>query len=102
MPAINLSIDHGRELPDARTCLRAAVEQTCGRFGKLVRQVDWSPHGDAVKVVGVGFQVDMHLDAKQVHVAGTLPGLGGLLASPMVAGLKQIVQRAFQRKLTGT
>jgi hypothetical protein len=101
MPAINLAVDHGRTVTEARDCLRSAVGQTCGRFGKLVRRVDWSVDGDAVTVVGVGFQIDMRVDAKQVHVVGTLPGLGGVLAGPVAAGFRQIVDRVFRKTLPG-
>jgi hypothetical protein len=36
----------------------------------------------------------------EVHVSGDLPLLGALLGSPLVAGLKQIVQQTFQKRLT--
>jgi hypothetical protein len=101
MPAINLSLEHGRSLDDARDCLRAAVRQTTGRFAALVRRTDWAADGRSVRVAGVGFAVDMRVDATHVHLSGDLPGLGGLLGGPVAAGLKQIVQRVFQKRLGG-
>jgi hypothetical protein len=101
MPAINMSVEHGRTMPEARAALRAAVEQTTGRFGALVRRVEWTPAGDAVNVTGIGFAVEMVVDEKAVHVTGTLPGFGGLLGGPFATGLKQIVQKVFQQRLTG-
>ena len=101
MPPMNLSLEHGREMAEARSLLRTAVDQTTAKFGALVRRTDWAGDGSSVKVIGVGFTVEMRVDAKHVHVTGDLPALGGLLGSPMAAGLKQIVQRVFQKKLGG-
>ncbi len=78
-----------------------AVEQTVGRFGPLVRRVDWSPAGDAVRVTGMGFTADIAVDATHVRVTGDLSGPGGMLAGPVAAGLKQIVQKVFAKKLPG-
>ena len=52
-----------------------------------------------VRLDGVGFWVEMRVDAEAVHVSGDLPVLGGLLGGPMATGLKQIVQRTFQKEL---
>jgi hypothetical protein len=101
MPAINLSLEHGRSLDEAKVVLRSATELTCARFGLLVRRTEWAPAGDAVVVTGIGFRVDMKVDAKQVHVTGDLPSLGGILNSPVVGGIKQIVTQAFRKRLGG-
>lgn len=101
MPVISMAVEHGRDATEARAGLRTAVEQTVGRFGPLVRRVDWSAAGDAVRVTGAGFTVDIVVDATHVRVTGDLAGLGGMLAGPVVAGLKQIVQRVFAKKLPG-
>ena len=101
MPAISMAVEHARDPADARAALRAAVEQTVGRFGPLIRRVDWSPAGDAVRVTGMGFTADIAVDATHVRVSGDLAGAGGMLAGPVVAGLKQIVQKVFAKKLPG-
>ncbi|MDB5294681.1 MAG: hypothetical protein JWO31_664 [Phycisphaerales bacterium] len=101
MSAISMAIEHGRPLADARAALRSAVEQTAGKFGPMVRHVAWSAAGDAVRVTGPGFVVDLAVDATHVRVTGELTGAAGMIAGPVVAGLKQIVQRAFQNKLPG-
>jgi hypothetical protein len=41
----------------------------------------------------------MQVDAQAEHSAGDLAGLGGLLGSPLVQRLTQLVQHAFQRQL---
>jgi hypothetical protein len=63
MAAINLSVEHGRDFDDAKGRLRTAVEQTTGRFAALVRRTDWAADGQSVRVAGVGFTVDMRVDA---------------------------------------
>jgi hypothetical protein len=41
----------------------------------------------------------MWVDSQAVHATGDVPILGGLLGSSLGAGLKQIVQQTFQKKL---
>ena len=41
----------------------------------------------------------MRVDAQAEHGAGDLAGLGGLLGSPLVQRLTQLVQHAFERQL---
>jgi len=101
MSTLNLSIQHDRTLDDARATLRQAVDQTTARFGALVRGVDWSPGGDAAHVRGAGFTVDLRIDATHVHVSGDIAGLRGILGGPVAGGIKQIVQRVFQKRLGG-
>ena len=101
MPAISMAVEHGRGLEEARTHLRTAVELTVGRFGPLVRRVDWSAAGDSVRVIGLGFTIDLAVDATHVRVTGDLAGPGGMIAGRVADGLKQIVQRVFAKKLPG-
>jgi hypothetical protein len=42
----------------------------------------------------------MSVDAQILHTTGDLPILGRLLGSPLISGLKQIVERTFQKKLS--
>jgi hypothetical protein len=48
---------------------------------------------------GVGFRVEMWVDAEAVHAIGDIPLLGQLLGGQMTEGLKQILQQTFQKKL---
>jgi hypothetical protein len=99
MALINLSVKHGRTLEEARSCLETAVHDVHSLGRTLVRQVVWSADRNQVRLDGMGFWVEMRVDAELVYVSGDLPLLGGLLGSPMTTGLKQIVQRTFQKEL---
>jgi hypothetical protein len=100
MPLINLSMKHGRTLEEAQTQLEAAVHKVQGQFGALVRQATWSANRTQVRLDGVGFWVEIWVDAEEVHVSGDSPLLGKLLGTPVATGVKQIIQQAFQKKLT--
>ncbi len=101
MPLIRFSLEHGRDLQAAVSSLETVVAQLQSRFGGLVQRVIWSDAHDEVKIHGIGFFVEIQVDAKHVHLTGDLPSLGGLLGSPLVSGLKQIVQKEFQKRLPG-
>ncbi len=99
MALINLSVKHGRTLEEARSRMETAVQEVHNLGRTLVQQVVWSADRTQVRLDGVGFWVEMRVDAEAVHVSGDLPFLGGLLGSPLATGLKQIVQRTFQKEL---
>jgi hypothetical protein len=99
MPLINLSVKHGRTMEEARSHLETAVHRVLSQFKALVRQVAWSADRSRVRLDGVGFWVEMWVDAQDVHVTGDLPLLGRLLGSPMTTALQRIVQQTFQKKL---
>lgn len=100
MPLINLSVKHGRSLEEARSHLETAVDKVHNQFRTLVRRVAWSADRSRVRLDGVGFWVEMWVDAQEVHASGDIPLLGGLLGSPVATGLKQVLQQTFQNKLT--
>jgi len=54
-----------------------------------------------VRIDGTGFWVEMTVDAESVHATGDIPFLGSLLGGPIAGGLKQIVEKSFQKKLPG-
>jgi Putative polyhydroxyalkanoic acid system protein (PHA_gran_rgn) len=95
VPLINLTVQHGRTLEEARRRLETAVHEISGRFGTLVRRVEWAVDRTRVKLEGVGFWIEIWVDAQAVHATGDVPVLGG----PVASGLKEIVQQIFQRKL---
>ena len=100
MSFIDLSIKHGQSPESARERLRTSVTELSSRFGGMIERTDWSADGSGVKVLGKGFNVDMRVDAEDLHVSGNLTFLGGLLAKPLAAGLKQILQKTFPKQLT--
>ena len=57
------------------------------------------PDRQRVKLEGVGFWLEMWVDAQAVHATGDIPIFGGLLGGSVAEGLKQIVQQTFQKKL---
>ena len=99
MPLIKLSVQHGRTLEEAQSHLETAVHKVHSQFKTLVRQVAWSADRSRVRLDGVGFWVEMWVDAQEVHVSGDLPLLGRLLGSPVATALQRIVQQTFQKRL---
>jgi hypothetical protein len=99
MSLIKLSVKHNRTIVEARSELETAVNEVRTRFGAMVQRVEWSPDREMVKLYGTGFEVEMRVDAQEVHVAADLPFLAGLLGSRFVTGLKGIVQQTFQKQL---
>jgi hypothetical protein len=99
MPLLNLTVQHGRTLEEASRGLEKAVQQVSGQFGALVRRVEWAADRHRAKLEGVGFWVEMWVDAQAVHATGDIPLLGGLLGRSLGSGLKRIVQQTFQKKL---
>jgi hypothetical protein len=100
MPMINLSVQHGQSLEEARSCLETAVPKVMSQLGVLVRQVAWSADHSKVRFDGRGFWVELWVDAQNVHATGDIPLLGALLGRPIAAGLKRILQQTFQKQLT--
>ena len=98
MPLINLTFAHGQSLDEARRRLEQAVQEVSSEFGGI-RRVEWAADRSRVKLEGAGVRVEMWVDAQDVHATGDIPILGELLGGPLAAGLKQIVQQAFQKKL---
>jgi hypothetical protein len=100
MPLMNLSIQHGQSLEEARCRLETAVHKVLSQFGALVRRVAWSADHTWVRLDGIGFWIELWVDARDVHATGDIPLLGALLGSPVATGLKQILQQTFQKRLT--
>jgi len=98
MPLINLTFAHGQTLEEARRRFERAVHEVTNQFGG-VRRVEWAGDRAGWKLEGAGVRVEMWIDAQDVHATGDIPILGELLGGPLAAGLKQIVQQAFQKKL---
>jgi hypothetical protein len=94
---ISVSIAHGQSLDEAQRRLAAVVQEASDRFG--IRRVEWSPDRRRVTLEGAGARIEMWVDPEVVHVAGDLPGLGGLLGGPVASGLKHILERTFRKPL---
>ena len=97
MPLIEVTVQHGRTVDEARRRLETAVDEISRRFGAVVRRVDWAQDRNRVMLTGVGFWVEMQLDDRAVHVKADVAGLGSLLGAPLASGLKQIVEQTFRK-----
>ena len=99
MPLIDLTLEHGQTLEEASQRLARAVTEVERRFGSLIRRAEWAADRSRVKLDGVGFWLEMSVDARVLHATGDIPMLGRLLGSQFTSGLRQIVERTFQKKL---
>ena len=99
MPLISLTIQHSQTQEEARRRLETAVHEISAKIGSIVRRVEWAADRNRVKLEGIGFWIEMWVDALAVHVTGDAPLLGRLLGSGLGSRLKTIVERTFQRQL---
>jgi hypothetical protein len=99
MPLIQLSVQHGHTFDEAKRRLETAVREFQSRFSTLVQQVEWSTDRSQVRLEGIGFWIEMQVDAQALHVSADIPVLGRLLGGSVTTRLKEIVQRTFQLKL---
>jgi len=99
MPVISMSIKHGRNLEEARAGLANVVQQVQANLGMLLQRTDWQPSREQVKLVGTGFEIDLRVDATDLHVSGEIPLLSRLLGDRVLTGIKTIVQNTFQKRL---
>jgi predicted nuclease with TOPRIM domain len=99
MPLIQLSVQHGHTFDEAKKRLETAVHEIQSRFSALIRQVEWSTDRSQVRLEGVGFWIEMRVDAQVVHVSADIPVLGRLLGDSVTTRLQEIVERTFQLKL---
>jgi hypothetical protein len=99
MPLIDLTLQHGQTLDEARRRLEMTVNEVTAKFGSMVQRVEWAADRGRVKLSGVGFWIEMSVDIQALHATGDIPILGRLLSGPLIAGLRQIVQRTFQKNL---
>ena len=99
MPLIDLTLQHGRTLEEARRRLEMTVNEINGKFGSMIQRTEWAPDRGRVKLSGVGFWMEMWVDPQAFHATGDIPMLGRLLSGPLMSGLRQIVQQTFQKTL---
>ena len=99
MSLIDLRVQHGQTIDEARRRLQTTSDQIHRQFGAVIRSASWSPERDRVRLEGVGFWVEMAVDAQTLHATGDIAFLGRLLGDQMRTGLRQILERTFQKSL---
>lgn len=99
MSLVQLSVEHGQTLEQARAHLEQTVKAATMRFGLLIRQVDWSPDRNRVTLAGPGFTIELSIDAREVHMSADVTGALGALARPLVQGIKQLMSQNFPKRL---
>ena len=99
MPFISLTIAHGQTLEEARRRLEQAVREVSDRLKSGIRRVEWTADRNRVNLEGPGIWVELWVDARDVHATGDIPMLGALFGGPVAAGLKQVIEHTFQKKL---
>jgi hypothetical protein len=96
---IDLTFRHGQTLEEARSHLEITVTEVNARFGSMIRRAEWAADRSRVKLDGIGFWVEMSVDAQALHATGDIPILGRLLGGQLTSGLRQIIRQTFQKKL---
>jgi hypothetical protein len=99
MPLIDLTLRHGQTLDEARRRLESAVHQVNTSFGSMIQRTEWAADRNRVRLAGVGLWVEMSVDAQVLRATGDIPIVGRLLGSPLISGVRQILERTFQKKL---
>ncbi|HEY5316188.1 MAG TPA: polyhydroxyalkanoic acid system family protein [Pirellulales bacterium] len=99
MSLMRFSMRHGRTLDEARAQLEATILQVQSKFGPLVQRVEWNAARDQVRLDAVGGQLDLRVDAHELHLEADIPLVSRLLGQPLIAGLKGLLEQTFQKKL---
>jgi hypothetical protein len=72
MPLISLTVHHGQTHEEARRRLGTAVEDISSKFGALLRRVEWAADCNRVRLEGIGFWIELSVDAWQSTSRATL------------------------------
>ena len=99
MSLVNLSLHHGATPAEAEAQLAATAEDVRARFGRFVKDVEWSEDRRLVKFLGPGVWVEMRVDATHVHAEGDVPALSGLLGGSVKNLLGGVLKRQFPKAL---
>jgi hypothetical protein len=95
----SVTIQHGRTQEEARRRLETAVHEISTKFGAMLRRVEWEAGRDRVRLEGIGFWIELWVDALAVHATGDAPLLGRLFGGRLGARLKQVLEHTFPKQL---
>jgi hypothetical protein len=96
---IDLRFQHEQTLDEARRRLQSTVDEVHRQVGATIRRVTWSSDRARVKLEGIGFWIEMAVDAHTLHAKGDIVLLGQLLGGQIRASLNRILERTFQKSL---
>lgn len=100
MPLISLTVKHDRTQEDeARRRLETAVHEISAKFGVMLPRVEWAADRNQVRLEGVGFWIEMWVDALAVHVTGRRSDPGAAARRPTGLATQHIVEETFQKRL---
>src|SRR3989442_12866315 len=99
MSLINLSVKHGQSQEEARANLESSVSEVCAKFGSMVQKVEWSPDRHHVKIVGTGFEANLHVHPIEVHATVDVPLLNGFMQNLLNNRLRATLEHNFPKLL---
>jgi len=100
MSLVNLSLQHGSTLAEARSQLGRSMAEMQRRFGPFLSRTTWSDDNTRVLLVGTGCEIEVWVDAAQIHLRGDIPLLAKLFGDKLIGGIKTLLEQDFQKRLT--
>ena len=97
MPKLNFRRSHDLSLSEASTRLKTLVDEFVGKYGHLVKSVDWSSDGSSMKAKGKGFKGDFRVSSSSVEIDLDL----GLVAIPIKGRIEQNVNDRLDSSFGG-
>src|SRR3954451_13134341 len=95
MSLLNLSVKHGQTWEVARVNFEKGIEDAARTFGSWLQRVEWAPDRTKAKLFGPGIEVEMWVDAQEVHAKGDIPVFARLVEAP----LKKFLHQTFQKQI---
>ncbi len=107
MPLVNLAIQHGRTMSEARSNIENAGSVLLATRDRPIPHVVWGADRDRIRIEGAGFWVEtrvdnchVHANGNLVHANGDLPMVAGLLDRGLTDGIEPALPARFPKKLT--
>jgi hypothetical protein len=67
MPQLDIAVQHGQTAETAGENFERAIDAAWYRYGRWVRQLEWTPDRTAVNVSGAGFDMRLSYDHRKVY-----------------------------------
>jgi len=94
MAKLNLALDHGQTLAEARVKFERAISAAQDRFVTWIQRADWSEDRGSVRMTGPGFDVELSYDDQKVYARGTVP----LAFKLMEGSIKSFITQALAQE----